>query len=527
MNAKYFRKIDMSARQLLFACAIIVALISCSRSTDQKTTGQSPDTAAPVVEYYTCPMHPSVRSDHPGACPVCGMALVKKTAESKSPLTNTAALRSITLSPSQRLTANVATSRVVVRSINREISAAGILDIAEPQRATVTSRFQGRIEKLYVNFTGERVERGQPLFDLYSPELISAEQDLILSMSHADSLQTLDSGQPELVDAIRERLRFHFGMTPDQIREIEASRTVRPTISFFSPISGTVVSKEIQEGQYVDEGLTLYQLADLKNIWAYLDVYESSIRAISIGDRVRIIPEAYQEMSITGRVTFIDAVVNPQSRTIRVRAEVPNPNGLLKPQMFVKAVIRVPSPALPVVPLSAVLFTGTRSIVWVEVSPGTYEPRSVVTGPASEEFITITDGLRAGETVVTSGGFLIDSESQLQHPSSDTSAPTMSGENTAENNGHPALYQGGDLRILVKGEYIPDDITVRKGEKVRLAFYRDEDSDCTNEVVFESLNIRRHLPARKTTIVEFTATDTGEIRFACGMGMIHGRIHVR
>jgi Cu(I)/Ag(I) efflux system membrane fusion protein len=378
-----------------------------------ETTGQN---TSAEESYYTCPMHSSVRSDKPGACPVCGMALVKKTKMQSASEEEIKNLQQVSLSASQRVIANVSTTAVTRQDINKEISAVGVVDFAEPLQTTVTARFRGRIEKLYVNYTGELVKQGQPLFDLYSPDLVSAQQEFIIALNSLGDSLFSGANQSLLLQASRDKLRIHFGMTEKQIAIIEKTRQTQSTMTFFSPISGTVITKEIQEGQYVDEGMPLYKLADLSNVWIYLDVYEKDIRFILMNHPVQITTEVYPNEKFRGKVTFIDPVINNETRTVRVRSEFANPNGKLKPQMYVKAQIHVPSSSALVVPTTAVLYTGKRTLVWIEVKPNTFEPREVELGISSGSFIEVLSGLEEDENVVTSGGYLLESESQLQQP---------------------------------------------------------------------------------------------------------------
>jgi len=480
------------------------------------------------------------------------MALVKKSAQQEVSSDALTMLKAVSLSPTQRVVANVTTATVERRSLNKEINAVGVVDFAEPLQTTVSARFRGRIEKLYVNFTGDVVHKGQPLFELYSPDLISAEQELILSLDamkstvvqqspaeqdsvsgtmgatiqlSGTSLGGTNVQQQRLLQAARDRLRIHFGMTEQQIADIENTRQVHFTVMFYSPIHGTVIRKQIQEGQYVDEGMMIYQLADLSKVWIYLDVYEKDVRFIKIGQPVHITSEAYPNELFTGRVTFIDPVVNAETRTVRVRTEFANPGGKLKPQMYAKAQITIPITNAIVIPASAVLSTGKRNVVWVEVQPNMFEPRDVVLGVHTDSFCEVLKGLKEGESIVVTGGFLLDSESQLQQP---TYTEPKGGLMVYHE--HPAkgevASENGEVNILVKGKYSPDVIHVKQGKKVKLRFYRDEDSDCTSEVVFESLNIRRHLPAWTATTIELTPKDAGEIHFTCGMGMVRGKLVV-
>lgn len=406
---------------------VILGFASCTRSTPGDSRTDADHALAREVdssgkEYYTCPMHPSVVSDRQGACPICGMSLVKRSSQGKGSEGDIESLRDVSLSPSQRVMANVSTEPARRRAFVHKIAAVGVIDFAEPFQAKVSARFRGRIEKLYVNFTGEVVRKGQPLFDMYSPDLVSAERDYVLALnsiagrqeSGADTAQTVQ--QEGMANAARDRLRVHFGMTSGQIESIASTRQASSTVTFTSPIQGTVVAKEVQEGQYVDEGMLLYQLADLSKVWAYLDVYEKDVRFIKPGQMVAITADAHPGESFDGRVAFIDPEFDSQTRTVRVRVELNNAGGKLKPQMYIEGEIRIPVPNSLVVMSSAVLSTGKRDVVWIEVKPNVFESRDVVAGLSDGMEVQILRGLHEGDLVATRGGFMLDSESQLQQP---------------------------------------------------------------------------------------------------------------
>jgi Cu(I)/Ag(I) efflux system membrane fusion protein len=406
-------------------------------------------------------------------------------------------------------------------TLHKTISLVGVVATAESHQANVSARFRGRIEKLHVNYTGEIVVKGQPLFELYSPDLVTAQQEFLLA---------LDAKQ--ITESLRDRLSQHFGMTNEQIADLEQAHKVQNTVQFNSPISGTVIAKQVQAGQYVEEGTTLYQLAELSKVWINLDVYEKDVRYIKVGQLVHISNEAYAEEEFSGRVTFIDPVMNPETRTVRVRTEFSNALGKLKPNMFVKATVSLPIAKALVVPSSAVLFTGKRSVVWVEVQPNTFEPRDVAVGSGTNESYEIFNGVTEGESVAISGGFLIDSESALRQP---TAANPHAGHGTETKQGQPAEQSmtqinskndEQEIHITVKGGYEPNVIRAKVGVPVRLHIYRDEDTKCTREIIFEELNIRRTLPAFKTTIIELTPKESREIHFVCGEGMVHGKLIV-
>ncbi len=491
--------------------------------------------------YYTCPMHTSVHKDKPGACPICGMTLVKKSSQQDAANVSLANLKSVSLSPTQRVMANVTTATVERKTLKKELTAVGVVDFAEPNYLHISMRFAGRLDKLYLTYTGQAVHKGDPVADVYSPEAISAQQEYLLALESQEQLknapQNIAAGAVDLYSEARQKL-LRWGFTEQQIKKLDESRQIARIFTMYSPISGTVMKKNVDPQHYAAMGEDIYDVADLSTVWIYLDMYEKDIRFVKIGQTVRVTTEAFPNESFSGRVAFIDPVLNADTRTVRVRAEFTNGSGKLKPNMYVKAAIAVPSVNALIVPASSIMATGNRSVVWVEVQPSTFEPRDVVVGSTTESYAEVLSGLGAGEQVAETGGFLIDSESSLKQPSSgsthagheiaDQSKMESQRIEKAESHAETHIASDGvsEVNILVKGRYSPDVIHVKLGQPVRLKFYRDEDADCTNQVVFEGLNIRRQLPARRTTVIELTPSDTGEIGFACGMGMVRGKLIV-
>ncbi|MBI3587512.1 MAG: efflux RND transporter periplasmic adaptor subunit [Ignavibacteriales bacterium] len=401
---------------LLFLFALGLTLISGCTSKQQEHT-HTEQTAA--EEYYTCPMHPSVRSNKPGACPVCGMALVKKSSLQQTSGTALGGLNEVTLSPTQRVMANVSTIPVERKTLENTIQAVGVIDYAEPNYRHISMRFPGRLEKLYVNYTGQKVKQGDPVADVYSPEAISAQREYLLALEsteQGDTSQQNESTEQILTQSKQKLLLWDF--TEEQVAQLKKTRQILQTLTIHSPIAGTVLKKNVDLQHYAATGEDIFDIADLSTVWVYLDVYEKNMRAVKIGQQITISTEAYPNESFNGRVTFIDPVLNGETRTVRVRAEFPNPAGKLKPNMYVSAHIGIPTANTLVVPTSAVLMTGKRNVVWVEVKENTFEPREVVLGTTTDSFFEVLAGLHEGEKIAVTGGFLIDSESTLQQPSS-------------------------------------------------------------------------------------------------------------
>jgi Cu(I)/Ag(I) efflux system membrane fusion protein len=469
------------------------------------------------------------------------MALVKKSALKEADAKDTETLKAVSLSPTQRVIANVSVVQAQRKQISRDIQAVGLVSYAEPNYKHISARFPGRLEKLYLSYTGQSVRKGDPVADVYSPEAISAQQEYLLALDSYEQAtvggQSFAGSAAQLLEQSKNKL-LQWGFTEKQIARLKETRKVSYVVTIYSQVSGTVVKKSVDPQHYASTGDDMYDVADLSSVWIYLDVYERDIRFISPGQSVFISTEAYPNEKFTGRVVFIDPVVNPENRTIRVRTEFANPKLKLKPNMYAKATIAVPKANALVVPSTAIISTGKRTVVWVEVKENTFEPRDVVTGTVSDGFTAILNGLDEGEHIVETGGFLLDSESALQQPTSvdphaghNTTSSTNPQEKKRDNptamEDHSAHAGARQINIRVKDGYSPNVIRVKAGSLVKLVFNREEDSRCSEELIFEKLGIHRKLAAFAATTIEFTPKESGEIPFSCGMKMLHGKIIVQ
>jgi Cu(I)/Ag(I) efflux system membrane fusion protein len=505
----------------LAVAALSVGLIPGCSSSDHNHAEQS----SPQSDYYTCPMHPSVRSDRPGACPVCGMALVKKSAQQEATSSELDDLQRVSLSPTQRVVANVTTVRVEKRAITKDLDLVGVVSVAEPNYRHISMRFPGRLEKLHVNHAGQVVRVGDPVADVYSPEAISAQQEFILALESADhATGTFAAGSESHAKQAEMKLLL-WGFTPAQVEELHTTRKVRHVVTIYSFIAGTVLKKNVDEQHYAMTGEDIFDVVDLSTVWVFLDIYEKDLRYVKVGQSVTVISSAYPDEAFKGRLALIDPVINPETRTARVRAEFANPGNRLKPQTYVTATLREELGTSLVVPVSSVLFTGKRTLVWVEVDENVFEPREITVGVKTATHYQVLNGIHEGDVVVATGGYLIDSESNLQMPSG---FDPHAGHGPTGQTSSPlgAATPSGDIYITVKGKYTPDLVRVKAGESVRLHFRRDEASRCTDEVVFEDFDIRRQLPAFQTTIIELKPTKAGRYKFVCGMDMVHGTLVV-
>ncbi len=397
---------------LILTLITMIGLTYCSKSDEQ----------VQKKEVYTCPMHPEVISDRPGVCPICNMNLVLKVeAETASSEMTT---EMVSLNQTKQMLANVATVEVRMEPIVKKIATYSYLDFAEPNRKLITARFNGRIEKLFVNKTGDYIKKNQPLFEVYSPDLVQAQNDYLVALSRG-----FESGtdQHNLLNSARSKLAL-LGLTDDQIGTLASSREAKLVLTYHAPMSGTVIEKKIQEGMYVNEGSVLYDVADLSVLWNIAEVFEGDLAIVKVGQVAKLRLQSFPGEEFEGKVTYIYPVVNPQTRTVKVRSDFVNTGYRLKPQMFGETIFESDFGSGITVPESAVLFTGKRNLVWIQTEDGQYEPREVQVGFQLDGKYQILSGLVAGEKVASSGGFLIDSESQLKsglmagHQSSDRSA---------------------------------------------------------------------------------------------------------
>ena len=397
---------------------IVISLAPLACRENEKAATTTTAVAEAAADVYTCPMHPTIVQNKPGSCPICGMALVKRDA---APATGTASagIHAVSLSPEQRVTANVKTIRVALDTHTGELVTTGRVTFDERRLAQVTAYSAGRIEKLFVNFTGDSVRRGQAVATIYSPDLFSTQQEYLLALENRERMQRAGFGgartaSQDLVESTRRRLNL-FGMSAAQIAQLEKTRKPIFATTIVSPVSGVVTQKLAVEQQYVQQGQPLLEVADLSVVWVEADVYEQQLPSVQLGDRVEIAVPAIPGRTFEGRVSFIVPVLAGATRTAKVRIELANPGLQLKPDMYVNArILGAPAPPHIMVPASAVIDRGQQQFVWVETQPGTYEPRAVTTGGRHGEAIVIASGLHEGDAVVVEGGFLLDSEAQLR-----------------------------------------------------------------------------------------------------------------
>lgn len=376
------------------------------------------DKAAQGPVLYTCAMHPFIIKDKPGSCPICGMQLIKKVEGAQADAKELAMLGHVSLSPTQAVMANVATVTIDILPLSKEINATGIVQYDQARQAKVTAWVAGRLDRLHVNTVGAYVSKGKPVAEIYSPDLVAAQQEYLLALKSREqfknsSIPSISQGGEGLVASARQRLKL-MGVKDEQLADLEKAGQPVIRLSIYTPLSGIVIEKIVQEGQYVNVGDPLFSVADLSTVWVEAEVYENEFQFVRIGQRVEIVSQSYPGRPFAGRVSFIYPFLDPKSRTVKVRVEMANPGLKLKPDMFVNALIKVPLGDTLAVPAQAVMDTGKRQVVWVEMKPGMFEQRDVQVGARVGDNVQILSGLKRGEKVAASGGYLIDSESQLK-----------------------------------------------------------------------------------------------------------------
>ena len=308
-------------------------------------------------------------------------------------------------------------STAEIRPLTTEVRTVGLVTFDERRLAQVAPKFGGFVERLYVNFTGQPVGRGHPLLDIYSPELVAAQQELLVArqLERTMGQSSVPGVAPRgmsLVAAARQRLRL-WDMSEAQINSVLQSGRVRRTITLYSPAGGTVVEKNVVDGQAVMAGQTLYTIADLRSVWVDAELRESDVANVRIGSGADIELNAYPGRTLKGRITYFYPTVQEQARTVKARIDVANTGGILRPGMYATVLIQTPLRSALTVPRSAAINTGERSVVFVDMGGGRLMPHDVVLGRVAGDYVEVISGLEPGQRVVTSAQFLLDSESNI------------------------------------------------------------------------------------------------------------------
>ncbi len=399
---------------------------------------------------YSCGMHPNIIESDPGTCPICGMNLTPIKGSQKNELKDPKnrkiiywrapmnpneiydapgksqmgmdlvpvyeddgdASGVVTVDGSVLQSMNVKMEFVKSKNLASIIYTNGTLETDERKEFALTTKIDGWIEKLYINYTGQKVSKGQKLVDIYSPELVAAQQELLTSLNYQSVVNSYTKS--EMIINAKRKLEL-FDISNADIEKIIETKKINKFMTLYAPFNGTVLSKNVLEGEMVKAGKEIIIIADLTNLWLKADIYESELDKISIGSMAEVSFNYNPEKTYTGKVTFIYPTVNPTTRTVTVRIDIKNNNGELKPSMFGNVIIKGKElREVPTVPETAVLRSGKRNIVILSLGEGKFKPVDVKLGLYSDGYYQILAGLKQNDAIVTSGQFMIDSESSLR-----------------------------------------------------------------------------------------------------------------
>lgn len=371
-----------------------------------------PPEAAPK-QMYQCPMHLQIIQDHPGDCPICGMDLVPMEGVAQASQIEGHATVTIDLERQQLI--GLRTEKVVEGPIQGEVRTTGRVAVDERRVRKINVKVEGFVEKLFVDFVGKPVAKGQALFSLYSPEFVSAQREYLLAKATQQSLAegALKGSGTELLESARRRLAF-WDVPPEALDQLDKEGVVQRNLTLRSPISGVVTAKNIVEGSRITPADIPFEITDLGNVWVLVDLFEAELTRAKVGSSAELTLQAYPGKVFKGKVAFVDPIMDAKTRTAKLRLEFPNPGGALKPEMFGEVILKQPGRNGLLIPLDAVLDSGTSKVVFIALGNGKFEPRQVEVGKTVGERIEIQSGLSEGEEVVTRANFLVDSESRLK-----------------------------------------------------------------------------------------------------------------
>ena len=410
-----------TVRWVLFGGLTLLAIVSVAswvawRVDESRVASAARSAARPAraAKYY-CPMHPSYTSEKPGECPICGMTLepipTDDHARHAGAEGDVPGLATVQIPAERTQLIGVRLARVETGALGQGSTLVGFVAPDETRLKRVQLRVAGWVQNVTVKSTGERVRAGQPMLSLYSPELYQSEREYLITLGEGPGMAGHDAGAH---DAARERLRLQ-GVPDDEVARLERERTASSQLELRSPVTGTVLERNLVEGQYVGAETPLFTVADLGRVWVLVDLYEMDLGRVHAGDRARFTADGVPGRTFDAAIDFVYPTLTNETRTVKARFSLDNHEGLLRPGMYgqVDVASRQGSPSL-VVPTEAVVNTGDFSYVFLARPGGRFEPRRVFTGREDGDRITVLQGLAPGDTVVASASFLIDSESRLQ-----------------------------------------------------------------------------------------------------------------
>lgn len=406
-----------------FVILILFIMSSCDKNIPKSVESNAlkKHDHSSVQDYYTCSMHPQVREDKPGKCPICHMNLTKIEVDSsdqsakKNDVSNvykaSDVVAKVKLRKAQLQHFNPDFFPVTKMKMTKKIRLLGTVLQSEEKESSIPARISGRVEKVYVKSTGSMVKVGDPVVDIYSPKLITAGEEYLLARESYSKSQSKDF--KDMLNQSIERLKL-WGIKSFQFERWYNEKKVPRQITIYSNATGIVRTRDAIVGKYFNEGQNFFELSDLADVWVEVDVYEHDSSLIKLGQKVDLEFSAIPGETLTGEIDFINPVLDHVSRTLKVRATIENKLGKLKPGMIANAVLNIEIDGIPlVVPRTAIIDTGKRKVVWVKISDKQFQAKIIKAGHESEGYVEIKDGLMEGEEVVIEGSFLLDAQAQL------------------------------------------------------------------------------------------------------------------
>jgi RND family efflux transporter MFP subunit len=547
MNTQRLNKRLALSLLVLALVAVAAFFIGRGSSTGEAAgqTAMTTETAATTdgerkIIYWRAPMNPSEIYDQPGKSRM-GMDLVPVYEDEAS------GAGVVSIDPVTMQNIGVRTAPVVIVPLERTVRTTGRFAVNEQRTTAVSPKISGWVETLHVNFEGARVQKGQPLLEIYSPELVSTQEEYLLALRHAVRLGEAPDAQ-RLVEAARRRLAY-WDISEAQVQRLEETGEPTKTLTLFAPAAGTVAETKVIEGQKIMAGQTLMKLSNLSTLWLMVDIYEQDLAWVGVGTTASIELPYDPSRTIAGRVSYLYDELDAATRTVKARVEVPNPGLKLKPAMYATVyLLGGRTEAHPVVPSEAVIRTGDREVVILALGEGRFMPAEVETGVEADGRVQILSGLIGNEEVVTSAQFLIDSEARLASAVSamrrgqdgQAPAPNVAPPDAAEVD-HSQMQMGeapaAEMQMqegvqvvkidVTETAFDPAHIRLQKGMPAQIVFTRHAEKTCATSVVIPALGVEATpLPLHEAVNIDVTPQEDGTFTFACSMDMLKGTLVV-
>jgi membrane fusion protein, copper/silver efflux system len=388
------------------AVLFILSFLLLMACTKEQAKDSHAEHAAAAAEKYTCPMHPQIIQDTPGTCPVCGMDLVKVTASGTSG-------NDLMLNDTQIRLANITTQKVSRRSVGQTVAINGRITVNEQKSEVISSRAAGRVEKLLIKETGQPIQKGQPLYTLYSETLMTLQQEYLLAKEQYDALGKTEKRYQSFLEAAGKKLML-YGLTKGQVDRLTDRSSLQPRVTFLAPTSGVVTEVSVSEGQYIAEGGLLYKIEDISTLWVEAELYPSETSLVTPGDNVTVRINGDENNPVEAKVLFLSPEYRSNTQITVMRATIDNPGSRYRPGQQAQVYLTHSSKEALALPLDAVIRDGKGAHVYIRTGNNTFRPRMVKTGIESFDQVEITDGISEGDTVAVTGAYLLYSEMVLK-----------------------------------------------------------------------------------------------------------------